>query len=73
MNEQIYVYSFVPWTDADFTLSPAMKKLIRAIKYRHEEEMTATQFGEFRIGLEVDGISLHEISRRPFSEEETVL
>ncbi len=72
-DPQKYVYGFTPWTDSDCTLSPAMQQLIRMWKYRHEEEMTAEEFGEFRIGLQVDGVSLHEIDRVPYAVPEIVL
>jgi len=72
-HEARYIYGFTPWPDGDCTLSASMQRLVRMIKYRHEERMTAREFGEFRIGLQVDGIDLHEIDRIPYHRPETVL
>lgn len=68
-----YTYGFTPWPDRDCPLSPALQQLIRMTQYRHEEQMTEQEFGEFRIGLQVDGIDLHEIDRVPHYKSEVVL
>lgn len=73
MSSTKYVYGFVPWPDGSFTGSDAMKRLLRLIKHRYEEIMTAKEFGEFRIGLQVDGIELCEIERVPYHTPETVI
>ena len=72
-NKPRFIYGFTPWPDRDCTLSPAVKRLIEMMKYRHEEEMTSQEFGEFRISLQVDGIDLHEIGRVLYHKPEVVL
>lgn len=82
-GEQKYVYCFHLWPDETWgredlkdehrKIPAAVFDLFRMVNNGIEMEFTALEFVRFRHDVESFGITLREITRRPFYEEETVL
>jgi hypothetical protein len=80
---QKYVYTFHLWPDETWgrrdlddnhpKIPHAVFDLFRMINHGIEMELTALEFVRFRHDVESFGITLREISRRPYHEEETIL
>jgi hypothetical protein len=82
-GEQKYVYCFHLWPDETWghgaagdehaKIPAAVFDLFRMVDHGIEKECTALEFVRFRHDVESFGITLREITRRPYYEEETVL
>ena len=70
---RLWTYSFYVWPDESRSWGKSMFALFHLFQWRAEVEMAADAFANFRASLAKDGITLHEISRVPLHEPETVL
>lgn len=76
-----YLYHFFVWPDETrgrldndgMVVPQAVFKLFEMIDHNIEMEFTALEFVRFRHDIESFGLTLREISRVPYQQEETVL
>lgn len=68
----MFVYEFSVWPDETWKFNRSIFQLFEMFG-RFEVEMSEKDFESFRSNLTHHGITLREITRKPFSEREIVL
>jgi hypothetical protein len=67
-----YVYSFVVWPDETWNFDHAVYEYFRVFRRRTEMHFTEEEFRRFRSGMEHHGLTLREVTRRPYVDPEPV-
>jgi hypothetical protein len=67
-----YVYSFVTWPDETWGFDRAVFDLFKVLTARVEMQFTERDFELFRSRLSHHGLTLREVTRRPFVQPEPV-
>lgn len=67
-----YVYSFVVWPDETWDFDKAVFDYFRVFRRRVEMHFTEEEFERFRSGMGHHGLTLREVTRRPYVQPEVV-
>jgi hypothetical protein len=67
-----YVYSFVVWPDETWDFDRAVFDLFRVLTARVEMHFTEQEFETFRSRLSHHGLTIREVTRRPYVQPESV-
>lgn len=72
MTDSKYTYTFAVWPAHNSNYSIGLHEYLKMMPMA-DWAFTETEFEKFRFELSIDGFELHEVSRVPYHDPETVL